>query len=141
MSANKTQPTKKDVLAFLNQVEESRKRTDAIRIMNILKEITNKPPVMWGDSIIGFDQYHYKYKSGREGDFLRIGFSPRKRNLTLYLMDGVDNHVDELKTLGKHSTGKSCLYIKSLADVDTEKLHQILKKSYRHTFEIYPASN
>ena len=101
-----------------------------------MKEETQLPPKMWGNTIIGFGKYRYKYKSGREGEHMRIGFSPRKQNLTLYLMDGMMNknaYADDMKQLGKYTTGKSCLYIKRLEQIDLEVLRNIIRKSF-HNF-------
>ncbi len=130
MSGNKTKPTKKKVEDFLNSVENPQKRADSFKILEIMGEITGEKPVMWGDSIVGFGDYHYKYKSGREGDWFRIGFSPRKQNLTLYLMIGLhDNLKKELENLGKHKTGKGCLYINKLADINVDVLKTLIRKS------------
>ena len=98
-----------------------------------MAEETGEPPRMWGASIVGFGSYHYAYASGREGDWMALGFSPRKANLTLYLMDGFGGYGELLDRLGKHSTGKSCLYIKRLSDVDVDVLREMVRRSYRHT--------
>ncbi|MCB0737693.1 MAG: DUF1801 domain-containing protein, partial [Bacteroidetes bacterium] len=98
----------------------------------LMGRITSKDPVMWGSSIVGFDQYHYKYESGREGDFFVLGFSPRKQNLTLYIMDGSAKYDDLLTDLGKHKTGKSCLYIKRLSDINLPVLNELLERSFAH---------
>ncbi|MEJ2757339.1 MAG: DUF1801 domain-containing protein [Anaerolineales bacterium] len=99
---------------------------------------TGETPQMWGDSIIGFGSYHYTYASGREGDWMLTGFSPRKQNLTLYIMDGFEEYEDLLKDLGKFKTGKSCLYINKLADVDTNVLKKLVKASVTHMKKAYP---
>lgn len=130
---NKTKKNDNNVEDFLDSVKDKQKQKDSLKILEMMKEITNKEPKMWGGSIVGFDDYHYKYKSGREGDYFRIGFSPRKQNLTLYLMDGMvskDAYKDDMEKLGKFTTGKSCLYIKKLEDVDIGVLKEIMKKSY-----------
>ncbi|MEO1448629.1 MAG: DUF1801 domain-containing protein, partial [Bacteroidota bacterium] len=112
MAGDKTVPTGASVADFINQVEDERKQTDAWAIGNMMKDVTGEEPVMWGPSLVGFGKYRYRYKSGREGEFFWTGFSPRKQNLTLYIMDGFDNWEAYLAALGKHKTGKSCLYIK-----------------------------
>ncbi|MEO0527445.1 MAG: DUF1801 domain-containing protein, partial [Bacteroidota bacterium] len=124
MAQNKTVPNALSVTDFLNTVENDEKRKDAYRLLKLMGEITGQPPVMWGNSIIGFGSYHYKYDTGREGDMLLTGFSPRKQNFALYVMAGFDRYPDLMTKLGKHKTGKSCLYIKKLEDVDIEILTQ-----------------
>jgi hypothetical protein len=103
-----------------------------------MQAITKEEPKMWGSSIIGFGDYHYKYASGRGGDFFLTGFSPRKQNLALYLMGGLENQKDLLKKLGKHKTGKSCLYIKSLNDIDKKVLKEMIVQSVKETKKLYP---
>ena len=127
---NKTTQTDNNVDAFLDNVTDQQRREDAKKINELLKKVTKEPPKMWGPSIVGFGKYHYKYDSGREGDFLKIGFSPRKASLSIYLMDGFDKYQDELKQLGKHKTSVSCLYLKKLTDIDLKILEAMLKKSY-----------
>ena len=129
MAENKTQPHKGSVTDFLNAVEQEGRRKDAYKIVELMKEVTGEEPVMWGPSIVGFGKYHYRYASGREGDFLITGFSPRKQNLTLYLMEGFDGHAKLLEKLGKHKTGKSCLYINKLEDIDPEVLRELVSRS------------
>lgn len=138
MAELKTQPNDGNVEAFLNAVENDQKRQDSFTILELMKTLTGEEPKMWGPSIVGFGSYHYKYASGREGDFLRIGFSPRKQNLTLYIMPGFDRYEDLLQRLGKHKTGKSCLYIKKLADVDQEVLKELMEQSLRYMNAKYP---
>lgn len=130
---NKTQPNAQSVEAFLNGVEHEQKRQDSFEILTMMQEQTGYEPRMWGDSIIGFGQYHYKYASGREGDFFLVGFSPRKQNISLYVMAGINNYPELLKKLGKHKTGKACLYINKLDDVDKEVLKKLIKKSADYT--------
>lgn len=125
----KTKINDADVAAFLNSVEDEKKRQDAFAMLDLIKEITGEEPKMWGGSIIGFGTYHYKYASGQEGDWFQTGFSPRKQNLTLYIMNGVEAYPDHLAQLGKHKIGKSCLYIKKLADVDLEVLRDMIRQS------------
>lgn len=134
---NKTQPTKASVAKFLNAIEHETRRADGKRLLKMFKEITGEKPVMWGESIVGFGQYHYKYDSGREGDFLMTGFSPRKSNLSLYVMDGFKGRDALLKKLGKHRTSVACLYINKLADVDEKVLRTMIEKSYRHMQSIH----
>ncbi len=135
MNQNKTRVSDEDVNVFLEKVEDPQKREDSYTILKIMKDATNLPPKIWGGSMVGFDQYHYKYKTGREGDYFRIGFSPRKQNLTLYLMDAMasnETYKEDFKKLGKYTTGKSCLYIKRLSDINLPVLKKIIQKSYEN---------
>ena len=132
MTELKTKPTKKSVEQFLKKVENSTKREDSFKILELMKEITMEEPVMWGDSIVGFGSYRYKYASGREGDWPLVGFSPRKQNLTLYIMSGFDKYEELLENLGKYRIGKSCLYINKLKDVDTKILKELILESVEH---------
>ena len=126
---------------FLNTVTDPDKREDCFEIMKLMQEVTQEEPKMWGDSIVGFGDYHYKYKSGREGDWFLIGFSPRKRNLTLYIMSGFTRYEEILGKLGKHKTGKSCLYINKLSDVNKETLAQLAIESVQFVKEYYSKSH
>ena len=132
MAQLKTQPNDKSVTDFLDGVENDTKREDSFTILELMKEITGEEPIMWGDSIIGFGTYHYKYASGREADWFLTGFSPRVQNLTLYIMSGFDEYDDLLGKLGKHSTGKSCLYVKRLENIDLDVLRELVEKSVAH---------
>jgi len=132
MAELKTRRNKGDVEAFLNSVPDERKRRDSFAVLELMKQVTGLEPEMWGDSIVGFGSYHYRYASGREGDWMLVGFSPRKQNLTLYIMSGFDEYEHLLSRLGKHSTGKSCLYIKKLEEVDAEVLKELVRKSVEH---------
>ena len=132
MVDNKTKPTGASVNEFLNAVEHPTRKSDGLELLKIMKEITKEKPKMWGPSIVGFGKYHYKYESGREGDMPKIGFSPRKQSLTVYIMPGFEEYDDLLGKLGKHKIGKSCLYINKLADVDMDILRKIIMKSYKH---------
>jgi uncharacterized protein DUF1801 len=132
MSENKTKPTAQSVKDFLNALPDEKKRADCFAIVDLMKEVTGIEPRMWGTSIVGFSSYHYKYESGREGDMPITGFSPRKQNLTLYLMGGFDQHEDLLKKLGKHSLGKGCLYIKRLSDIDQSALKKLVQASVKY---------
>lgn len=129
MAVNKTQPTDASVEAFLNSVEDESKRADSFEILELMKKATGEPPKMWGPGMVGFGSYHYKYDSGREGDFFLAGFSPRKTALTLYVMAGFKNNAQLMSKLGKYKTGKACLYIKKLEDVDRKVLEELVTKS------------
>lgn len=130
MSENITKPNSRSVTDFLAGVDD-RKRADSVVLIALMREISGHEPLMWGPSIIGFDSYHYTYASGREGDLPAIGFSPRKANLTLYITDGFDAYSDLLERLGTYTTSVSCLYIKTLADVDLVVLKELLTRSYQ----------
>lgn len=132
MAENKTKPTDLVVEDFIDSIEEETKRDDCRELISIMSELTRSEPVMWGNSIVGFGQYHYKYASGREGDFMLLGFSPRKTSLTLYFMDGFDKYAKLLSELGKYKTGKSCLYIKKLDDINRDKLREMIILSVSH---------
>ena len=136
MAELKTKPTDKDVNEFLNKVENQRRREDSLEILNLMREVTQEEPIMWGDSIVGFGSYHYKYASGREADWLQIGFSPRKQYLTVYIMDGFEKYTELLDKLGKHKTGKSCLYINKLEDVSIPALKELMIESVKYIREI-----
>jgi len=132
MAKNKTTPTNQSVEEFLNAVADERKREDSFAILELMKQVTGLEPKMWGSSIVGFGSYHYKYESGREGDMILAGFSPRKQNLTIYNMGGIDQDDDLLKKLGKHTVGGGCLYIKRLDDVDLPTLKRLIEESFKH---------
>ena len=132
MTELKTKPNDKNVIEFLNNVENKRKRDDSFEILKLMREVTQEEPVMWGDSIVGFGSYHYKYASGREADWLQIGFSPRKQTLTVYIMDGFGKYTELLEKLGKHKTGKSCLYINKLEDVSIPVLKELMIESVKY---------
>ncbi|MBN1452418.1 MAG: DUF1801 domain-containing protein [Anaerolineales bacterium] len=132
MAELKTKRNKGDVEAFLNSVADEKKRQDSFTVLELMKKVTGKEPEMWGESIIGFGNYHYKYASGREGDWFLTGFSPRAQNLTLYIMAGFEEYDQLLGKLGRHSTGKSCLYIKKIEDIDIDVLKELVKRSIEH---------
>jgi hypothetical protein len=132
MAEPKTTPNDGDVVAFLNQVENEAKRQDCFAILELMRQATGEQPIMWGDAIIGFGSYHYRYASGREGDSPLVGFSPRKQNITIYITSGFEQYESLLNRLGKHSTAKSCLYLKKLDDVDTTILAELVKHSAEH---------
>ncbi|WP_029039865.1 DUF1801 domain-containing protein [Cucumibacter marinus] len=137
-SQNKTQQTESSVADFLNAIEDDTKRADAWRIDEIMREITGEDAKMWGAAIVGYGRYHYKYESGREGDFMIAGFSPRKANLTLYIMAGFSTYEKLLEKLGKHKTGKSCLYVKRLSDIDESVLRAMIAESVAYMRDKYP---
>ena len=132
MAALKTRPTDASVADFLDAVESEGRREDAWAVLRLMEEVTGEKPVMWGDSIVGFGSYHYRYASGREGDWPVTGFSPRKQALTLYIMSGFPRHQELMGRLGKHRTGKSCLYINKLADIDQDVLRELVRASVEH---------
>jgi len=138
MTGLKTKPTNKSVEQFLKKVENPTKREDSFKILELMKEVTQEKPVIWGDSIVGFGSYHYKYASSREGDWPVVGFSPRKQNLALYIMTGFDRYEEILENLGKFKTGKSCLYINKLNDVNMQSLKKLVSESVKHMKEQYP---
>ncbi len=130
----KTKETNASVTDFLNAVEGEQKRSDCFEILKLMEQVTEQQPKMWGPSIVGFGSYHYKYASGHEGDSPLMGFSPRKQNITLYITTDYDEHFPKLmQKLGKHSTGKSCLYIKRLSDVDRGVLKQLMTEAFTIT--------
>lgn len=131
MPENKTRPTSTPVIDFIDAVENDTRRSDSYVLVDLMQKITGHPPVMWGDALIGFGSYHYKYESGREGDMLMAGFSPRKQNLALY-NTGHKRYPELMEKLGKYKTGKSCLYINKLSDVDLDVLSQLIKTAYIH---------
>jgi uncharacterized protein DUF1801 len=117
------------VEAFIAAIPDEARRRDAARLVALMRQVTGIQPAMWGTGMVGFGSYHYRYASGREGDTFLVGFAPRKNNLTLYIMDGFSGYETLLERLGKHSTGKSCLYIKRLDDVDTGVLEELVRAS------------
>ena len=129
MATNKTQPGEIDPHEFVASVEHPVRRADAEILLTMMERVTGNPPVMWGPSIIGFGRYHYRYDSGREGDFMLTGFSPRKANLVVYILPGYDDISEQLDRLGRHRIGKSCLYINKLADIDLDVLEEIVSDS------------
>lgn len=132
MAELKTKKNEGDVDAFINSVKDEAKRKDCRTLVELMSSVTGDNATMWGETIVGFGSYHYKYASGKEGDWMAVGFSPRKANLTLYIMSGFDEYEALLSRLGKHTTGKSCLYIKRLDDVDTDVLRELVATSVAH---------
>ncbi|WP_324719125.1 DUF1801 domain-containing protein [Salinimicrobium sp. HB62] len=131
MATLKTKPTEASVEDFLEQVENEQRKADCCELLQIFSEVTGESAKMWGENMIGFGQYHYKYKSGHEGEWFLTGFSPRKQNLTIYIMTGFQDYEELLKDLGKYKTSSSCLYLKKLDDVD----RGVLKKLISHSVE------
>ena len=126
-SGNKTKPTKVSPRSFINAVDHPQRRKDGLELLKFFNRVTGMKPKMWGPSIVGYGRYYYKYDSGREGEHLITGFSPRKSALTIYVMPGYRDFSKELKRLGKHKLGKSCLYINKLDDVDLGVLEEIVR--------------
>jgi len=137
MAELKTKVNDASVDKFLSNVTDETKREDSYKILEMMKKATQAEPKMWGTSIIGFGDYHYKYESGREGDYFLTGFSPRKQNLTLYILGGFDEHEELLNKLGKYSLGKGCLYIKKLEDVDAKVLKELVTRSVKKMANTY----
>ena len=137
MAENKTQPTKASVTAFIKSIDNVEMRRDARKVAAMMREATGSRAKMWGSNIVGYGQYHYKYASGREGDFMITGFSPRKQALTLYVIPGFKHFESLMSKLGKYKTGKSCLYIKRLSDVDEKVLQRLIVSSVKHMRQNY----
>lgn len=131
MAELKTKITKASVDKFIRSIKDEQAQADCLKIAEMMQKAAKAEPKMWGTSIVGFGSYHYKGKSGREGDWFLTGFSPRKQALTLYLMGGFDDQADLLAKLGKYSTGKGCLYVKKLADVDIKVLKELIARSVK----------
>jgi hypothetical protein len=129
MTELKTTRNRASVQEFLRSVENDKRRKDARAVLKLMREITGESPKMWGSSIVGFGSYHYRYESGREGDWMLTGFSPRKQALTLYIMDGFSRHEELMRKLGKYKTGKACLYVNKLEDIDLDVLRQLIADS------------
>jgi len=138
MAELKTQKNDASVEAFLDTIEDQRKRQDSFKILELMEDVTGAPPTMWGPSIVGFGSYRYKNAAGKENEWFVTGFSPRKQALTLYIMSGFDDYDSLLGDLGKHSTGKACLYIKKLDDVDMDVLRDLVQKSVDHMHATNP---
>ena len=132
MAELKTKVTDASAVEFLNAIKDDRRRQDCFTILELMRKAARSEPEMWGSSIIGFGNYHYVYNSGREGDWFLTGFSPRKQNLTLYVMGGFAQYDTLLKKLGKHKTGKSCLYINKLQDIHLPALRKLIDQSVKH---------
>ncbi len=137
MTGLKTQPNDANVNEFIQSVEDEQRRSDCLTLLPIMQRITQTQPTMWGDSIIGFGSYHYENRSGRGGDWFITGFSPRKRELTVYIMPGFQNYSALLEQLGKHRLGKSCLYIKKLSDINITILESLIAQSVADMKSMY----
>lgn len=137
-SQNKTVANAIDPKVFLSGVEHPVRRADGLALLDIFSEVSGFEPVMWGGSIVGYGRYHYTYQSGREGDFLATGFSPRKSNLSIYIMPGYQDYSEILSRLGKHKLGKSCLYVNKLADIDLAVLRELIGVGLRDLNAIWP---
>ena len=129
MAEAKTKPGGGDVEGLLQAIADPARQADARRVCALMEEVSGRPPVIWGGSMVGFGSYSYTYASGHSGEWFEVGFAPRKANLTLYLVDGFERREELLGRLGKHSTGKACLYVKSLGDVDTDVLRELVEAS------------
>ena len=127
MAENKTRPKDTSVVQFLGQTENPKRRADAFALDALFRRVTGFEPKMWGPSMVGYGSYHYIYDSGRQGDFLATGFAPRKANLSIYIMPGYQDYSAILARLGKHKTGKSCLYVNSLEDIDLDVLETLIR--------------
>ena len=138
---NKTRPEAASADAFIAAIEDPDRRSDCTRIAGIMAEATGAPATMWGASMVGFGSYHYRYASGREGDWFLTGFAPRKSNISLYIMAGFDRFDSLMRDLGKYKTGKSCLYIKRLADIDEAVLIELIHESVAWMREQYPSKD
>lgn len=137
MAENKTKPTKQSVTAFVNSIDDDQKRADVKKVAAMMRRATGARAAMWGSSIVGYGRYHYKYESGREGDFMLTGYSPRKQALTVYIIAGFGRFESLMNKLGKYKTGKSCLYIKRLADVDEKVLERLIVDSVKYMRKNY----
>ena len=131
MAENKTKPTTKSVPEFLDQIKDPKRKADSHTVAALMERLSGTKPRMWGDSIVGFGDYHYKYASGREGDWFQVGFSPRKQNLTIYIMGYLEHYSDHLEGLGKYKHGKGCLYINKLEDIDMTVLENLISTTIK----------
>ena len=137
MAENKTKPGKQSVTAFINSIDDTQRRADVKKVAAMMRKATGRRATMWGAAIVGYGQYHYQYASGREGDFFLTGYSPRKQALTVYIIPGFKPFESLLKKLGKHKTGKSCLYLRRLSDVDETILERLITESVKHMRKKY----
>ena len=137
MAENKTKPNKASAAAFIKGIEDKQQRSDVKKVVAMMREATGSRATMWGTNIVGFGRYHYKYDSGREGDFMITGLSPRKQALTLYIIPGFGHFESLMSKLGKYKTGKSCLYIRRLSDVDEKVLRQLIVGSVKYMRKNY----
>jgi hypothetical protein len=137
MAENKTQPGKQSVTAFINGIDDEQKRADVKKVAAMMRKATGARATMWGSAIVGYGQYHYQYASGREGDFILTGYSPRKQALTVYIIPGFKPFESLMSDLGKYKTSKSCLYIKRLSDIDEIVLERLISESVKHMRKNY----
>ncbi|WP_425045127.1 DUF1801 domain-containing protein [Primorskyibacter sp. S87] len=137
-NANKTQATSTDIGVFLDAINPARRADEARELDRLFRQVTGYEPVIWGASIVGYGRYHYRYASGREGDFLATGFAPRKAAFSIYIMPGYSDYSKILAGLGKHRTGKSCLYVNKLADIDLEVLGELIRTGLDDLNGIWP---
>ncbi|GEK91978.1 DUF1801 domain-containing protein [Alkalibacterium kapii] len=137
----KTQPTDKSVVSFIEAIEHPGKREDAFKLLDVFTETTGMQPKMWGKSIIGYGAYHYKYQSGHEGDAILVGFSPRKARISLYFPTGFDKRDELLRIFGKHKTGRACVYVNKLADIDISVLKELIDQSIKYLTATYDEEN
>lgn len=133
MKEIKTKKNDKDVLDYLNSIEPLEKREDSLTILRLMEEVIKEEPKMWGDSMIGFGEYTYTGSNKVENKWFKVGFAPRKQALTLYLMYGFEEHKNIMDRLGKYKTGKACLYIKNLTDINIEVLRELIVEAYKST--------
>lgn len=138
MPENKTRPSQKSVREFVLSVEHQQRREDALKLLEIFAQQTKQSPVLWGDSIIGYGTYHYQTADKKTHQFMRTGFSPRKQNLALYIMLGFSQFEEKLQALGKYKTGKSCLYINKLSDINEVQLQELIAMSFAEMAKRYP---
>jgi hypothetical protein len=139
MAEMKTKPHDADVEQFLQTVEDPQRRVDCQTLLVLMERATGFKPKMWGEGMVGFGAYHYRYESGREGDWFLTGFSPRKQNLTVYITPGFEPYPELMQSLGKYKTGRSCLYVKRLADVDLPTLEALVRRSTADMAATYPS--
>jgi hypothetical protein len=139
MAELKTKATEQTAESFIEKIPDEKVQQDCHGLIKLMKKVTGSKPKMWGSSIIGFGQYHYKYESGHEGDMCMVGFSPRKANFSLYIMGGLEKQQALMKKLGKHKASKGCVYIKKLEDVDLKVLESMVKNAVDYIKKKYPA--
>ncbi|WDI43484.1 DUF1801 domain-containing protein [Bremerella sp. P1] len=139
MAENKTQPTKVSAAKYIDALEDPQQKKDCKQLVKMMRAATGERAVMWGPSIVGFGTHHYKYESGREGDIMMVGFAPRKGQISLYLTCDIQQMAPLLEKLGKHKTGKGCLYIKRLADVDQDVLQQMIERGIEEAEQSHAA--
>ena len=137
MAELKTQPNSKSVRAYLDSVQPGNRRKDCFTLQALMEDITQRKARMWGDSVVGFGEYHYTYASGHSGKSMVTGFAPRARNLVVYIMPGFSHYRDIMKRLGKYKTGKSCLYLNTLVDIDFEQLRKLITESVKYMHQMY----